>query len=362
MTDALRRPPPKSPEELGDVLASIRRLIAREQGGQTADPAVPPQPQPGAALAVVPDAPQAAARVLTPKALSPADMLVQSHGAAPDIPVPPSVVPQPSTPQLAPQATPPQTAALSQAVDAAAARMADTARRIEAARAAQDTPFRLNPDALIPPAEHAPRDEAAGAARLRLSPTLVAPDSDHQAEAGAAAPIESVAEAPAPAEPPRRDDRPVFAHPVSVLHPADAAESDPAPQPARTLLRIVETAEASEPAAPARAPIAISEDTPPMQIIAERADAVAANAAAHPAMPAATAPQAQGWPPAEAPAAAPRNDGNGDMLRQLLREAVRAELAAEMGQRIDGELRLMVRQEIAAALNSALAEALRPRG
>lgn len=277
MTEPLRRDPArvKLREEPGDVLASIRRLIAQEQ----------------ASLSVADSGP------------------VAGPVAAPE----PTVAPRPIM----------DTGTLSQAVDAAALRMADTARRIEAARGTAsdqtpaDAPFRLNPDALIPPADRPFSD-----ARLRLSPALTGLDED-------------VAATPAPALVQSLND--AGAH----LRTADVPVAEPMAQAA--LLDATPIIESAPPAAQT----SFQQEPDIMQITADRPQAT-------------IMPHPAAMPPA-APVAAttPLAGGDGQIVRQLLREAIRAELSAELGDRLNSELRQMVRQEIASALSAALSDALR---
>ncbi|WP_134726851.1 hypothetical protein [Paracoccus luteus] len=371
------------PDDIGDVLASIRRLIAQEDG--TAPAAVPPA---------------------APLWTAPAPMLRA-----------------------------PSTAALAQAVDAASTRMAATAQRADSLRQAgaqqdaamqaprahlpggftaapaaaspagagsrsgdaPDAPLRLRPDALIPPARPVPRSEG----RLRLLSVL--------GTAGAEA-----AAAPAPA------DR---------TGAADIRDSDAAPQwpaaadssavPLVSFAADRATSPRQEPkAAPAAVPAARPEHprTVPAQGQGDvSADATAAlhddshapvgNQAAS-AAPAAVPParleqprtvpaQGQGDvsadattalhddshapfgnqatsaatdldppPPAanDSPAATPeppQSDGTPDpaSLRGLLRAAIRQELRGEIDSLVTGPLHRLIRAEVARAVAEVFGDA-----
>lgn len=328
MTEPLRRAPPqraKNPDELGDVLASIRRLIAQE----------------GAALQ---DA----------GAGGPV-----ASGAAQTDPTGP-VFRDPLTLRAAAPRPVQDSAALSLAVDAAAARMADTARRIEAARLetelAAAAPFRLNPEALIPPAEQ----PAWADPQRRLTPGLLAEVTATPVkvdEGGApiqetqdmrslasqqalytSAPGETLVAEALPAWPETAPDSP------SALAPAAVAETQPRYTNAASDLP---DATVPQPTSPE----STKQETAAMLLNADRAQATITP---HPSAAAPLHSMAAPAHPETPPVA-----GEGLLVRQLLREAIRAELSAELGERLDGELRLLVRQEIAAALSAALSDALR---
>lgn len=463
MTGPLRQDRPRPlarGEDIGDVLASIRKLIAQDapgaQGGEVGAPAAFTEP----AIAMA------------------------SPRIAGDLP-------------LSPARTAALTNSLAEAVDAAAARMADTARRVEAARAAapeaHEAPFRLNPDALIPAAapRHPPEprlrlspqlavvggmDEGAesepgaglaaedavapavgaeacdslvragggvvaaspsvrveddvaavpsadteiatdpvaappaldapftvvaggaqGAAQVGLAEAQSAPGTAPPAYPAAAAPVATAAPVapavarPAPAAPvagpvagdPSAVGAPVAspaAHPPAA--PPNAAFGAAAPaEGSRTALGASPTAAALASAAPVGAtpPYAPAEDMTPAPVRRAAAPNAALGAltprAAGPAStPPASAPLSAGplTPPSaradlESPAPA-HHPGHPTLteqlmdahpLRNLLREAIRDELRGELGQRLDGDLRRMVREELAAALTEAFGQAAR---
>lgn len=457
MTGPLRQDRPRPlarGEDIGDVLASIRKLIAQDapgaQGGEAGGPAAVTEP----AIAMA------------------------SPRIAGDLP-------------LSPARTATLTNSLAEAVDAAAARMADTARRVEAARAAApeapEAPFRLNPDALIPAAapRHPPEprlrlspqlavvggmDESAesepgaglaaqdavapgvgaeardslvragggvvaappsvrveddvaavpsadaqiatdpvaappvldapftvvaggaqGAAQVGLAEAQSAPGTAPPAYPAAAAPVAPAVARPAPAAPvagpvagdPSAVGAPVAspaAHPPAA--PPNAAFGAAAPaEGSRTALGASPTAATLASAAPVGAtpPYAPAEDMTPAPVRLAAAPNAALGAlmprAAGPAStPSASAPLSAGplTPPSaradlEPPAPAHHPDlptlteqlMDAHPLRNLLREAIRDELRGELGQRLDGDLRRMVREELAAALTEAFGQAAR---
>ena len=323
MTEPLRRAPPqraKNPDELGDVLASIRRLIAQEG---------PALQDAGAGGPV-------------------------ASGAAQTDPTGP-VFRDPLTLRAAAPRPVQDSAALSLAVDAAAARMADTARRIEAARLetelAAAAPFRLNPEALIPPAEQ----PAWADPQRRLTPGLLAEVATDEGGAPfhetqdmrslasqqalyTSAPEETLVAGASPAWPETAPDSP------SALPQAAVAETQPRYTNAASDLP---DANAAQPTSAE----STKQETAAMLLTADRAQATITP---HPSAAAPLHPMAAPAHPETTPIA-----GEGLLVRQLLREAIRAELSAELGERLDGELRLLVRQEIAAALSAALSDALR---
>lgn len=327
MTEPLRRAPPqraKNPDELGDVLASIRRLIAQE----------------GAALQDAGTAGSASSGAARTDPTGPGSGDPVTLGAAAPRPVQDS-------------------AALSLAVDAAAARMADTARRIEAARLQTEqpspAPFRLNPEALIPPAEQ----PAWADPQRRLTPGLLAEVAGDVSGDEGAAPIQKT-----------QDVRSLASHdPLYTGAPEETlvAEGSPAwpeiapeSQPALPQAAVAAPRPSDTNAAPtlreALAALPTSPELPKQENAAMLPTADRAQATITP-HPSAAAPLHSMAAPAQ-PEATPIA-GEGLLVRQLLREAIRAELSAELGERLDGELRLLVRQEIAAALSAALSDALR---
>lgn len=321
---------------------------------------------------------------------------------------------QSSDPPLSPARTAALTTSLAEAVEAAAARMAETARLAATARRADasaapgfaypplsaspdarstsarhtaapppgattsplgsavglaspkaaqgiQSPFRLCPDALIPPAfarpgtgERGPQDPYAdpapmtsGADRPRLSPMLTV--------------VEPLAAAQGTNHRVERAD----VQPLSALQPADAWPKGQSVGDYTTALP-----PAAEPLVAAR-PHPGSPPTTPMPLLAPVPSASGRHTSSGPDPLA--VPELLGGPlttpalpvtPEQQTAdqtnpAQPEPSMDAHPLRQLLREAIRDEMRGEIGQQIDTELRRVVREELAAALTEAFGRDLR---
>lgn len=370
---ALRRSPE---EDMGDVLASIRRLIAQE-------PAL----------------------------------------AAPRDPAPPAP-PATDVANLPPEpALPTRTADLARAVEAAAARINAASERAEAVRQSGEPqpPLRLRPDALIPDAlVPAAEPTRLPEGRLRLSAALAVVEPGPEAETGTIAPPPApeagthgqAVPDPVPTAPTQPElAEPELAQPAPALGPqvarliraAQDGQFDPEPPvqalssaaglvaaapaaPAQTPPQPIGQADAPLPHAPAipAAPLA-----PPAAAVAQAvvargaAEALAAAPAGEvaqatetaPRAPVPTAPAIRQSAVADAPgrlperlAADPFEDSaalhlfapadedipNGSILRSLLREAIRQELHGEMGSRFSRNLRQVIRHEVSRAVAEAL--------
>ncbi|QJD16380.1 hypothetical protein [Paracoccus sanguinis] len=319
-----------------------------------------------------------------------------------------------SAPPLSPARTAALTTSLAEAVEAAAARMAETARLAATARradasaapgfphlplaAARDSdgasqrhteapppgatlsplgsalglaspetaqgiqsPFRLGPDALIPPAfarpgtgERGPQSPFAdpepmtsGADRPRLSPML------------------TVVEPPAAAQGTNHNAEPADVQPLSALQPADAWPREQPPGDCTTALP------------PAAEPLATTQPHPdspsaPATPLFARMSSTSGTLTSTSTSPLAVpdrlgAPQTTLASPVtpeqqttdQTNPAQPEPFMDARPLRQLLREAIRDEMRGEIGQQIDTELRRVVREELAAALTEAFGRDLR---
>lgn len=206
MSDPLRMERPRTTargEELGDVLASIRRLIAQDArpGADAAQAGDGPAGEPVSATAPAGGANHPSAPATRPLRLEGALPQAAPLSSPPPAPLhagewpgdgrglplghmPPGDAPvshpapvadeQPPQPPLSPARTAELTASLAEAVEAAAARMAETARRVEETRDARArAPFRLRPDALIPAALLPPDADS------QLRPAPRHPANDH---------------------------------------------------------------------------------------------------------------------------------------------------------------------------------------
>ncbi|WP_139305972.1 hypothetical protein [Paracoccus sanguinis] len=319
-----------------------------------------------------------------------------------------------SAPPLSPARTAALTSSLAEAVEAAAARMAETARLAATARRADasaapgfaypplaaapdpdsasgrhadatpsggmasslgtagglatlDTPqgnpgpFRLGPDALIPPAlarpgtgergpqsPHAdPAPMTSGADRPRLSPMLTV--------------VEPLAAAQGTNHRVERAD----VHPLSALQPADAwpngqsigdytAALPPAAEP--LIAAQPHPDSPSAPTTPLLAPMPSASG--PLTSTSPDPLAVPDLLGAPQTTPASPATPEQQTEDQTNPAQ-PEPSMDAHPLRQLLREAIRDEMRGEIGQQIDTELRRVVREELAAALTEAFGRDLR---
>ena len=352
MTDALRNDRLRAPargDDLGDVLASIRRLIAQDGSGgspRTDARAVPLRLDPaarsgGPAADAGQDVaqPSDAGRTRSdapPQA--PADELVDApladRGTA-------DRLAERSFPPASPARTAALTHSLAEAVDQASARMAETTRRVEAARSPRaapgsddPAPFRLRPDALIPPAVSpvptATQPEPAKRPAARLS--LIAPtDADIAGDA------------------------------CTPLGPGTPFQPAPVSQWTETVQDAISQphAEADEPDLDAG--IAARDGTDMVAAGSDDADQAVPGARAHPAPADAAAPSQPLQSQADDGEALPplthiiRKEQTLDAhpLRNMLRDAIRDELRGEFADRIDGDLRRIVREELAAALTEA---------
>lgn len=319
-----------------------------------------------------------------------------------------------SVPPLSPARTAALTSSLAEAVEAAAARMAETARLAATARRADASatpgfshpampaspdpdsasarhadsmppggtasplgsalgmaspeapqgnpgPFRLGPDALIPPAlarpgtgERGPQSPYAdpapmtsGADRPRLSPMLTvveplaaAQGTNHRVERADVQPLSALQ--PADAWPNGQSIGDCTTAPPRAAEPLAAAQPHPdSPSaPARPLLALMPSA--SGPLnSTSTAPLAVPDrlgaplTSPSSPMTPEQQTEDLTN-------PAQSEPSMDAHP-----------------LRQLLREAIRDEMRGEIGQQIDTELRRVVREELAAALTEAFGRDLR---
>ena len=399
MTDPLRLTPARMTskgEDIGDVLASIRRLIAREQADATGGTAKSTviHPMTPAAIDHDPHGTRATDRHTAPPA-APLAHPLPDGGQAPGHPNQALAAGHASAnrPAIAP-------AALAQAVDAAAARMADTARRVEAARAVAETPFRLDPDALIPPIGIAPQPEG----RLSLTAALAVVDT---------AAADASPHWPTPSDAPRGPDAQFLVAPLEADRP-HAPAADPPAAPVATVQPSTPQGQSSgtplatgQAQAPeAQSPVAgVGADQPRKSgaqsfgspVTTDRPDALDADHLVAPlaadqshgsaawragpatpdqpsvsgarpsAAPVAThQPAAEGSPwgtPSREPVGSPTTTpslpfqeprmSDDHPLRKLLRDAIRDELRGELGARLEGDLRAMVREELAAALTEA---------
>lgn len=317
-----------------------------------------------------------------------------------------------SEPPLSPARTAALTSSLAEAVEAAAARMAETARLAATARRADasaapgfphlplsaapdpesasrnadapppgatasplssalglarpetaqgiQSPFRLGPDALIPPAfarpgtgERGPQSPYAdpkpmtsGADRPRLSPML------------------TVVEPPAAAQGTNHRVERADVQPLSALQPADARPTGQSIGDYTTALP-----PAAEPlaAAPPHPGSPSAPATPLFARMPSPSDLLTSTNAplAVPDRPGApqTTPASPVTPEQQTEdqtnPAQPEPTMDAHPLRQLLREAIRDEMRGEIGQQIDTELRRVVREELAAALTEAFGRDLR---
>lgn len=422
MTDPLRIDRPRATsrgEDLGDVLASIRRLIAQDvKVADGVQPAEAPSSRPfGGALDGTPTQDRPAIDSATVEHLRPLRLeagaaadhvgVVPLHPAVPatdaadakptgaahlelDAPAPTATMPgagdaaellEQVTPQppLSPARTAELTASLAEAVEAAAARMAETARRVEEARSHQaEPPFRLRADALIPAAPLSHEGEPHGRLSSRLSiieriaePAAHSQMSDEAADApvdvGAADAVGlAVAVAPEPLFRPAADFAGGAQTGETLVVPDSGLSTDTmGVRPESTCLPAAhEHARLANADLRDGAPTQTTGGFGPMAQPAQPTDA-----ADHPAVPAAaTNFPAKIASPAVAPALfREQNDEtaptlteqtmNAQPLRDLLRDAIRDELRGEIGRQLDTDLRRVVREELAAALTEALTPA-----
>lgn len=319
-----------------------------------------------------------------------------------------------SDPPLSPARTAALTTSLAEAVEAAAARMAETARLAATARRADasaapgfpypplpaapdsdrasgrhadatpsgglasslgtagglatlDTPqvnpgpFRLGPDALIPPAlarpgtgecgpqsPHAdPAPMPSGADRFRLSPLL------------------TVVEPLAAAHGSNRNGEATNVQPLSSLQPTDAWSGEQPPGDCTTAPpRAAEPLAAAQPhpdspSAPARPLLALMPSASGLQTSTSPDPLAVPDLLGAPQTTPASpvTPEQQTTDQTNPARSEPSMDAH--PLRQLLREAIRDEMRGEIGQQIDTELRRVVREELAAALTEAFGRDLR---
>lgn len=286
------------PDDTGDVLASIRRLIA-------SDKVVTRRPGALGHAALVPE--RAGRDILLPCALTP------DHARM--------------------AMAPPQGRRAGTGADASAAvsvRRDDAGGHASGTGPGRPAPLRLNPDAMIPPAEAA----CCPLGRLRLTQGQPVTDPLGSGD-GAFAPVPAGPALPdlpdaLPAPTPRTAgaDGDATAAPADT-DPSSGLSQDPTPSSNKDM-----TMHAY--------PTAVSplHTEPTMTSLAERCHP-------GPLMAPAAGPVAMASP--SAPAMAEENP-----LRALLREVVREEFEAEMQRRLDDSLRGMIRSEIVVALTEAL--------
>lgn len=307
------RPRAERPDDMGDVLAEIRRLVAHGSS---------PAPHPGERPMVV------TARVVSGDEGQP--NMQQSLALSVELPMSGAAHPGNASPSA--PVGPDGTASVSLPV--AGGGQADTRQAV---------PFRLNPDAMIPAAD------PSGPLRLPPSLSVVedAPgDTEHPcpaagmvhdvdplqgADHGSEPPMPFEQPLPLPDDPrPRRAEAPpatiaaVAPFPSAMIRQADMDPRASGPTDTTPLTREPDMqAHANTPASPMQA-------EPAMQLVSER------------------------------PAPDTLHDDGENPLRALLREVVREEFEGELKRNLDDNLRRMVRAEIAAALTEALVR--KPRG
>ncbi|WP_112873473.1 hypothetical protein [Paracoccus endophyticus] len=328
--------PGMSPDDLGDVLASIRRLIAREDGD----------------MALAGPSPEAAAPWTAPT------MLRDPGGTG----LPAAAQPGPASRAVPLQADP--TSAQPPAPHGDAASLFGASHPTPDRGAVNDSaPLRLHPDALIPPAGTFRRPEG----RLRLRSVLEANEApaapggwigatcagepspsrdiglDDGTVAGAAAvgdvhadlPAEEALHNPAAALPGTPHPHRAFTHPVAPEHAALAA---PVPSQAPSL--VVAGAPAlwtAEPSGGWAAALPHGEaDT--FHSAEPRAPTIAVEPAALPEPPAPASTLLADAPPAPA------------SLRGLVRAAIRQEIEGEIDRLVHGPLHRLIRAEVARAV------------
>lgn len=297
MSDPLRMERPRMNsrgDDLGDVLASIRKLIA--QDGQPKPQAETSAAQPVAA----PVASQAEQPVKAP-VVAPRPTPVQLGALPAEVVEPlhtPSALPAfdateaTRLPPLSPDRTAALTTSLADAVDAAAARMAETTRRIEEVKASRpEAPLRLRPDALIPAAPTSALGEARPSSPPKLS--VVATEAVGPAY-GAQPQAEQVV---------TTDASDYSAQPAAFEDVVDLPESEP-------------TAVSEMP------PTAAEETSAEAEFNNQNKDITEPPMDAHP-------------------------------LRHMLRDAIREELRGELAQEFNEDLRRIVREELATVLTEA---------
>lgn len=446
MTDPLRTNHARAfggDEDRGDVLSSIRRLIAQDDGPSGAETApaegrgtAHPHPAAGMPAPASPSQGGVGAeqprplRLERPAAAESAGLVAfPSFGAAPARPACPAsgsplmltpdsgvAAARGGPPPLSPAGTAELTASLAEAVGAAAARMAGTARPVTHEDHAMhddpaEPPFRLRPDALIPAAPAA-APQAGPAQPLWPQPLPAQPLSPVWGDARAEAAGDNPSEPAPPLTPAsawRRDagavaeSAPSVAGPVpaalsawstdradALPGPVGAAAAGRAPSAAAGVLAAGGVVGASDgyaqavPGLPARSDAAIggvpapaeraalwpgradtqSTGTQPVgtQPVGTPARSAAAPGAASPAPTAGTQHDRTALSLATAPDTPPEismadpmeHRMNAQPIRDLLREAIREELRGEIGRQLDTDLRRLVREELAVALTEAL--------
>lgn len=321
---------------------------------------------------------------------------------------------RPSDPPLSPARTAALTTSLAEAVEAAAARMAETARLAATARRADasaapgfpypplsaapdpdsasqrhadappsggtasplgsaiglaspeatqgnNSPFRLGPDALIPPALAVPGTGERGSQSSHADPEPMTSGADRPR----LSPMLTVVEPPAAAQGTNHNAEPADVQPLSALQPADAWPKGQSIGDFTTALP-----PAAEPlaAAPPHPGSTSATATPLFARMPLPRDLLTSTSTAPLAVPDRPgAPQTTPASPVtpeqqtedQTNPAQPEPTMDAHPLRQLLREAIRDEMRGEIGQQIDTELRRVVREELAAALTEAFGRDLR---
>lgn len=350
MTDTLSMRPTRglrggamTADEMGDVLASIRRLIAQDDGAHGAA-----QPEPAApALHAVPDP--------VPEDAPPLRLRREAL-------IPPTELPrhvQDGRLRLT---------AASAVVDRPAggesARMAAIIRAATAARDRPDAPLADEMAAEAAAPATAPEARPAPPERLGLDPALDATGAwlhELRAEAGpepAAAPAQAAPNTARKASPDHAqeaarndalddtlDDAPphIAAWPDPLAREPDAGIAPTATLPPSGAIMAHPAAPVPAPAPPAHTPPVPAPDAAAAPITAARALAGIEAAQDRPLDdPDSTALHLF--------AHADEDVQNGALLRSLLREAIRQELQGEMGARFSRNLRQLIRQESAAAM------------
>jgi len=335
------QPRVERPDDMGDVLAEIRRLVARGSAAQ----------QPGGQAMIV------TARVIAGEERQ--SSAAQSLALSVEVPMA----------AAAQQDSAAGSGGMSLCVDA----LGPASRRDQGTGhhpAPQDAPFRLNPDAMIPAAEPPPRPH-----RLRLTPDRsdkgggTRTDAEHPSIPQGSGPIDD-GDGTCPVQHPVELWRDEADHRPSPLATAEA-EAQPlcAEHPPARRHEGQDNA-AAKPGGQAMDNLPSAAATPlqPAAMKAGAADRIEsfnrepqmqayANSPVSP-LHADSAPHLCERP---APNAAENLRGDEENpLRALLREVVREEFEGELTRSLDDNLRRMVRTEIAAALTEALVR--RPRG
>ena len=285
-----RSPEPAGPESVSDVLASIRRLIAQDDGSRFRREPAPPR----------------RAAVAEP------EVSVSGTGV--------SVVDDPApSARLAPVPSDPLPSHPGRAAP------------VEAA------PLRLQSAALVAPADPAPAPAAVEFTRPRLRLAALAGALSEEPEV-----------VPAPdAEPAARANGGAAADPAPMVEcvAADAAAgtaADPEPE------KGIRSAAPAWPARPAAAPAAHPATSAPAPEPAASAGPAAAPPRPRVPDPADDSTALHLFAPAD------EDIPNGSILRSLLRESIRQELQGEMGGRFSRNLRRVIRQEVAFAVAEAI--------